>query len=351
MHACMPGAQQQAQRRHVLPVEQGPVCCLTGLGGCMSGAGRLAATQCSWTRLDSSWLLAQVKAAQNRRALDAHAPVAVIDAGAAAWTVLFATAAWHAVTGEPCTLSRQGMPESLSQRTAARCSAAPHAMHLLGWVRVPGQTGCWMCPVCRPDWRGAGAGRQLREVESRSIWELCQPQREAASMLAWQVTTRPSFHRLLPGSQAQARSQIRLAPGSSAAGHMSVCSEQSPATWRGAVAGYRAAHAPQARDSAAQGTCFQVPVKCSGQPGTLQFTCAPRLCCRCRPMHACNPQQGLYLGVGRLPARGAQGAEQGAQLEHTEKHTDINGTCLVLVHAACLHPRTGQDEACGLHQP
>ena len=51
--------------------------------------------------------------------------------------------------------------------------------------------------------------------------------------------------------------------------------------WRGLIRDL----AEQARDCAAQGTTFTVPVKVIGRPATLHFTCAPCLpCCMLLPL-------------------------------------------------------------------
>ena len=48
-------------------------------------------------------MMAQVHT-QSRRMLELHAPIAIVDTGHAAWTVLYANPAWLSVAGEPCSL-------------------------------------------------------------------------------------------------------------------------------------------------------------------------------------------------------------------------------------------------------
>ena len=43
---------------------------------------------------------------QSRRMLELHAPIAIVDTGHAAWTVLYANPAWLSAAGEPCCLRR-----------------------------------------------------------------------------------------------------------------------------------------------------------------------------------------------------------------------------------------------------
>ena len=66
-------------------------------------------------------------------------------------------------------------------------------------------------------------------MEGRSIWEICQPQREAASMLAWQV--------LCPALSCQQKRLGCSSSGSSssAATHTSACTFAAPdgACWCG----------------------------------------------------------------------------------------------------------------------